>query len=118
MSLSASGIFSGTLNGTNDTWNVKFRVTDSGSISDIKIIPFSLQSALGTPAITNFTATSASATITWDSVSGATIYRIYRSVAPYSGFDLLNTSLTPSYTDNNVSAGTKYFYYITADNSK
>lgn len=118
MSLSPSGIFSGTLNGTNDTWNIKFRVTDSGSISDIKIIPFSLQSALGTPAITNFTATSSSVTITWDAVSGATIYRIYRSVEPYSGFALLNTSLTPSYTDNNVSAGTKYFYYITADNSK
>ncbi|HAQ60525.1 TPA: hypothetical protein DCR49_00740 [Candidatus Delongbacteria bacterium] len=118
MELSSGGIFSGTLNGTDDTWNIKFRVTDSNNISDIKIIPFTLISAPGTPAITSFNATSSSATIVWDAVIGASSYRIYRSVQPYSGFAFLDTSSSTSYTDNNILSGNKYFYYITADNAK
>jgi len=118
MELSSGGIFSGTLNGTDDTWNIKFRVTDSNNISDIKIIPLTLISALETPAITSITANSASATIVWDAVFGASSYRVYRSTEPYSGFAFLDTSSSTSYTDNNVSSGSKYFYYITADNAK
>jgi hypothetical protein len=118
MELSTNGLFTGTLNGADDSWNIKFRVTDSSNISDIKIIPFSLSSSLNAPSVTGIVAESSSATITWEAVSGATSYKIYRSVEPYSGFTLLDTTETTSYTDNNVSSGTKYFYYITADNSK
>ncbi len=63
-------------------------------------------------------ATSSQAVLEWDAVSGATFYRIYRSADPYSGFALLSTSGTNSYTDTAVSAGNKYFYYVTADNAK
>lgn len=56
--------------------------------------------------------------LSWDSVSSANLYRIYRSTEPYSGFAEIGTSATETYTDSNVSSGNKYFYYITADNAK
>jgi len=118
MELSSDGIFSGTLNGESQTWNIKFRVTDSSNISDIRIIPFSLQSALSIPAISNFTATTTSATLTWETVSGAVLYRIYRCDQPYGTFTEIGTSATTSYEDSDILTGNKYFYYITADNSK
>jgi agmatine deiminase len=63
-------------------------------------------------------ATSSQAVLEWDAVSGASVYRIYRSTDPYSGFSLLNTSGTNNYTDTTVSAGNKYFYYVTAGDAK
>ena len=62
--------------------------------------------------------TSSEANISWDAVTGATVYHIYRSDDPYSGFAEVGTSATTAYQDTNVSAGNKYFYYVTADNSK
>jgi hypothetical protein len=118
MELSSGGIFSGTLNGPDETWNIKFRVTDSNNISDIKIIPLTLQSVLGTPSVVDFSATASSATVTWETVSGATIYRIYRSTLPFEGFTQIGTSTTNTFTDNNLLTGSKYFYYITAANAK
>ncbi|MDY0016993.1 MAG: hypothetical protein RBS89_04070 [Candidatus Delongbacteria bacterium] len=118
MQLSSEGIFSGTLDGTENSWNIKFRVTDSNNISDIKIIPFSVVSSLGTPVVTEIIATSSSATIAWDAVTGAVQYRIYRCDQPYGTFTQIGTSPITSYTDNDILTGYKYFYYITADNSK
>ncbi len=55
--------------------------------------------------------------LSWDNVSGATKYHVFRSTDPYSGF----TRITPypagvgtnSYID--TLTGEKYFYYITAE---
>jgi len=63
-------------------------------------------------------ATSSEVNLDWDDVAGATMYHIYRSTDPYSGFAEIGTSGTNSYQDTGVSAGNKYFYYITADNAK
>lgn len=63
-------------------------------------------------------ALTSSCSLTWDSVNGATIYNVYRSVDPYSGFSFIGSSATNSYTDNDVPVGNKYFYYVTADNAK
>jgi hypothetical protein len=54
----------------------------------------------------------------WDDVADATIYKIYRSTNPYSGFVQINTSTVSNYTDSDVFTGNMYFYYITADNAK
>jgi len=62
--------------------------------------------------------TSSEANISWDAVTGATYYRIYRSSDPYSGFVQINTSTTTNYQDMDVAVGNKYFYYVTADNAK
>jgi competence protein ComEC len=70
---------------------------------------------------TNLTVTSVTATevnLSWNAVTGATIYNVYRSENPYSGFVKIGYTDTLTYTDNTISAGNKYFYYITAVNSK
>ena len=66
----------------------------------------------------SITAASSSADIDWNDVAGASLYRIYRSTNPYSGFSEIDTSPTSDYTDNDVLSGNKYFYKITADYSK
>ncbi|NOR44484.1 MAG: DUF2817 domain-containing protein [Candidatus Delongbacteria bacterium] len=81
---------------------VKFTVTDMLT-SPINVVP-------------NTSASSCS--LSWDAVGGATIYNIYRSEDPYSGFSLIGSSGANSYIDNDVLLGNKYFYQITADNTK
>jgi predicted outer membrane repeat protein len=61
---------------------------------------------------------SSSTQLEWEAVLGAASYNIYRSEYPYSGFVLLNTSATNSYTDSETVSGNKYFYYVAAVSSK
>jgi hypothetical protein len=53
--------------------------------------------------------------LTWNAVTGAIGYNIYRSTTPYSGFTLLGTSTSATYTDTGAgSLSVKYYYYVTA----
>ncbi len=56
--------------------------------------------------------------LTWDAVTGATGYNIYRSDDPENfGTTPYATSTTNSYTDTNAASdGTRYFYKVTATN--
>lgn len=82
-------------------------------------VKFTVSNVLSAPSnLRVVSASSSQAVLDWDAVSGASVYRIYRSVDPYSGFAFLNTSGTDSYTDTTVSAGNKYFYYVTAGDTK
>lgn len=86
-----------------------------------KVIPVKLtvSDALSAPSnLIVLSASSSSVQLGWDSVSGASIYNIYRSELPYSGFTNIGTSATATYTDSNVSSGNKYFYYITSGDGK
>ena len=51
--------------------------------------------------------------ITWDSVSGATEYNVYRAASRYANYTLLGTTTATRYTDNT----TGYYYKVTAVNS-
>ena len=69
--------------------------------------------ALQLPAPTNFNAvtpTNTAPSLTWNAVSGATSYNIYRN-----GINI-GSSTTTAYTDTGVSDG-NYTYYVTAVNS-
>ncbi|NOR45206.1 MAG: hypothetical protein GQ534_06415 [Candidatus Delongbacteria bacterium] len=120
--LSNDGVFSGTILPTNETsWDLTFRVIDNNNFDAIKVLPFSLvnlSAILTAPQniVTNIKATSA--LISWDQVLGSTLYHIYRSTDPYSGFVEIGTSSTLSFEDTEALVGNKYFYYVTADNSK
>lgn len=82
-------------------------------------VKFTVTDALSAPSnVIVVSATASQAELSWDTVSGAGLYRIYRSADPYSGFAEIGTSVTNSYQDTGVSAGNKYFYYITADNAR
>ena len=54
--------------------------------------------------------------LTWNAVEGATSYRIYRSTAKGSGYSLLGTVTTTSYTNTGAKAGTTYYYRVKACN--
>lgn len=57
---------------------------------------------------------STSITVSWDWVSGVTGYNVYRRVGTSGSYSQLGTVTSTSYTDNNVSAGTTYYYKVSA----
>jgi hypothetical protein len=74
----------------------------------------------GTPTGVKATAlSSTSIRITWDTVSGATSYKIYspEEAGSSSGFVELDTSTTNSYTDTVVRPGQTWYYKVSAVNS-
>jgi len=77
-------------------------------------------SAITSPSTpSGLTATAASSTsikLTWNSVSGATGYRVYRSTNDYS-YSLVRTTSTRSFTNNGLSEDTTYYYRVSAYNS-
>jgi len=108
---------------TADTYNANITVDSDDPDEPSVVIPviFVVSSATPPEAPANtsvVTATASEVNLGWDTVSGASLYHIYRSTEPYSGFTEIGTSGTNSYQDAGVSAGNKYFYYITADNAK
>ncbi|MCB9473052.1 MAG: lamin tail domain-containing protein [Candidatus Delongbacteria bacterium] len=54
--------------------------------------------------------------LSWDMVSGATSYNVYRSSTPYGGFTLLGNTASTSYTDSGAVVLGKRFYLVTAAN--
>lgn len=71
------------------------------------------------PAPTGVTATagSYSITVSWNSVSGAYSYYVYRSTSQYSGFSKVSTEYSTSYIDATPTSGTTYYYKVAAVSS-
>ncbi len=69
-------------------------------------------------APTNLVATAANAQVnlTWNASAGATSYYVKRSTTSGTEAQIATVSTT-SYSDNNVSNGTKYYYVVSAYNS-
>ena len=78
----------------------------------------SVVSAKPVPAApTGLTAARASATsikISWNTVTGATGYAMYRSTSPTSGFTYVKSVTSASYTNTGLTTGTKYYYQVKA----
>lgn len=56
-------------------------------------------------------------TLNWQSVSGATGYKVYRATPSDSNYTLIATILTNSYKNTNLASNTKYWYFVRAYNS-
>ncbi len=54
--------------------------------------------------------------LSWNAVTGATGYYVYRGTSA-GNETLLGSALNNSYTDSNIKAGTTYYYYVIAYNS-
>jgi cellulose 1,4-beta-cellobiosidase len=67
--------------------------------------------------IRGIVATTNSIQISWDQSPDATSYIVYRSTSSSGPFTAVNTVTVPSFTDTGLSAGTTYYYEITASNS-
>jgi subtilisin family serine protease len=68
------------------------------------------------PAPTGLTATAGNAKVTlaWIASTGATSYHVSRSTTTGSGYAVVATVTTTSYTDTGVVNGTKYYYVVSA----
>ena len=75
----------------------------------------------GVPAApTGLRATAASSTridLSWNAVSGAYGYKVYVSFYSSSGFQLEDTTYSTSYTINDATPGTIYYFRVTAYNA-
>lgn len=84
--------------------------TDYGKFSEIK----SAQAVLG--KVKNVTAKASSGVIklSWDSVSKAKSYRIYRAASKTGTYRFLGSSTKKEFTDKTVTAGKTYYYKVRA----
>ena len=55
--------------------------------------------------------------LTWNAVSGATSYKVYRATSKSGTYSLLGTVTATSYTNTGAKAGTTYYYKVKAVNS-
>jgi fibronectin type 3 domain-containing protein len=62
-------------------------------------------------------ATSGKPMLTWNAVSGATSYKVYRATSKSGTYSLLGTVTATSYTNTGAKAGTTYYYKVKAVNS-
>jgi fibronectin type 3 domain-containing protein len=58
--------------------------------------------------------TEAAITLSWETVTGATSYQVYRSTTADTGFAAAGTTSSLSYTNGSLSGGTTYYYKIQA----
>ncbi|GHU71586.1 hypothetical protein FACS189450_07840 [Spirochaetia bacterium] len=69
------------------------------------------------PAPSSITASADSAdsvTVSWNAVTGADSYKVYRAASPDGTYTSIGTSATTSYGDTGLSAGTIYYYKVSA----
>ncbi len=62
-------------------------------------------------------ASSGKSMLTWNAVSGATSYKVYRAASQNGTYSLLGTVTTTSYTNTGAKAGTTYYYKVKAVNT-
>jgi len=60
---------------------------------------------------------STSITVSWSSVTGATGYKVYRSSSSSGTYSSVGVVTTTSYTNTGLTAGTTYYYKVSAYNS-
>lgn len=66
------------------------------------------------PVLTSISGTSTDVTVTWNAVSGASRYHIYRQTAGEGGWSKIGSSESTSYTDSSAKGTESYYYAIRA----
>ena len=69
------------------------------------------------PTVTMTYSDSGKPKLTWNAVSGATSYRVFRSESRGTGYSLLGTTTATSYTNTGAAVGKTYYYRVKAVNS-
>ena len=95
----------------NDSGESAFSNTVSGQSKAVTPKPSAPVVKIGNSA------TSGKPMLTWNAVSGATSYKVYRATSQNGTYSLLGTVTTTSYTNTGAKAGTTYWYKVKAVNS-
>ena len=69
---------------------------------------------LGSPSISISITSKGNAKLTWNAVSGAETYKVYRSTSKNGSYTQIKVVTGTSYTDTSASAGKDYYYKIIA----
>jgi fibronectin type 3 domain-containing protein len=85
--------------------------SNEASATTLPLPPATPTGVTATPISTN------SITVSWNTSPGATSYHIYRSTSSSGPFPMVGTTPATSYTDTGLSAGTTYYYEVSAANS-
>jgi fibronectin type 3 domain-containing protein len=93
-------------------------VNSYGTSPDSSIVYANTTISASVPSVpSNLKATVASNTqiyLTWDTVSNATYYYVYRSTNPYASYSIVGVPTTSTYTDSSLSPYTTYYYKVQA----
>jgi len=90
----------------SNCFDTKYTVNYLASPSDIK---------LTAPIVkTSNVASSGKVKLTWNEVTGAAKYRVYRATSANGTYTLMKTTETTSYVNTSAKAGTKYYYKVRA----
>ena len=96
-------------------------VNDSGESAYSNIVSGQNKAVTPKPAAPvvkiGHSASSGKPMLTWNAVSGATSYKVYRATSQNGTYSLLGTVTTTSYTNTGAKAGTTYWYKVKAVNS-
>ena len=102
------------VNGTMwETWS--YKVTDTFSWLRVFSPEYTISAAPAAPVVTaGNSATSGKPMLTWNAVSGATSYKVYRATSQNGTYSLLGSVTTTTYVNTGAKANTTYYYKIVA----
>jgi len=91
-------------------------ISNAGGTIAKTIAASSFTKQISAPANVKASASSSSnsITISWNSVSGASIYNVYRSTTPSGPYSNIGNTSSTSYTDSGLSQGIIYYYQVSA----
>ena len=102
--------------GQSTAFNVCFTPTTTGSLSGTVTVTSNASNSPTTVKLSGSGATSTvpSVNLTWTPSSSAyTGFDIYRGTTSGGPYTMINSSLTPSFTDTTVTSGQTYYYVVT-----
>ncbi|MHB9292826.1 hypothetical protein Holit_01937 [Hollandina sp. SP2] len=92
----------------NSLYSQLNNVSSGGSTTAVPSVP---------SGVTATAQSSSSIRVSWNSVSGATSYKVYRSASASGTYTLITTTTATSYTNTGLSSRTTYYYKVSAVNS-
>ena len=106
--------------GTTYYYRVK-AVNDAGLSPYSNIVSGQVKSVTPKPSAPvvkiGHSATSGKPMLTWNAVSGATSYKVYRATAKNGAYSVINTTKALTYTNVGAALGTTYYYKVEALNA-
>ena len=114
---STSYVNTGASTGTTYYYRVKAVNRDGMASGYSNIVSGKAKAAApAAPSVTAGNSSTGKPRLTWKAVSGAVSYRIYRSESRGTGYSLLGTTSSTSYTNTGAKAGKTYYYRVKAVN--